>query len=537
MVVLVVAVLAFDENKLAQRFAVFEITFGKVSDWFYDALGNKRGVEKRGLTISTALLDIEAVEIDTGLTVGLGGGLTSFRNQVVLLTGEGQLYIVGNDRLHATRVSTPPFNRKSMEKHVANRNSNAKVKELRYNDVLFSELLDPNALFVSYSYWNAEEACYANRVARLEIDPGIASLSEMSATSEDWRILYETRPCLPLKEKSEAFVGRQAGGRMAALGPNNMLLTVGDFGFDGVNSNEAHPQLPNSDYGKVLQLDTRTGRATIFSSGHRNPQGILVDDRGTIWSVEHGPQGGDELNRIRAGHDYGWPQVTYGTDYGTYRWPLSEQQGRHDGFTTAVYAWVPSVAVSNLIQIKGFSAEWDRDLLVASLRRGWLFRLRLDGDRVVYSEPIPIGERIRYVHQHDDGRIFLWTDKRKIFILSPAQGSATDSRIEDALSSYGAEDRAAIKAAFKSCVECHSIDPGRHQTAPSLAGVFGRRMGSASYEGYSPALRARDEVWQDENLKSFVMAPERFAAGTTMVVPGVASDDIAKGIVAILKGL
>lgn len=324
-VVLVVAALAFDKNKLAHRFAVFEITFGKVSDRFYQALGKKRAVKKRGLTIGTALLDIEAAEIDTGLTVGLGGGLTSFRDQVVLLTGEGQLYIVGNAGLHATRISTPPFNKRAMEKHVADRNSNAKVEELRYNDVLFSELLDPNALFISYSYWNSEGACYANRVARLEIGPGIVSLSDMSATSEDWRILYQTRPCLPLKEKSETFVGRQAGGRMTALGPNNMLLTVGDFGFDGVGSDRAYPQLPDSDYGKILKLDTKTGRATVFSSGHRNPQGILVDDRGAIWSVEHGPQGGDELNRIRAGDDYGWPQVTYGTDYGTYRWPMSER--------------------------------------------------------------------------------------------------------------------------------------------------------------------------------------------------------------------
>ena len=485
-VVLVVAVLAFDKNKLMHRFSVFEITFGKVTDQIYHALGKERGVEKRGLTIRTALLDIEAVEIDTGLTVGLGGGLTSFRNQVVLLTGEGQLYIVGNDSLHATRISTPPFNKKSMEKHVADRDLNAKVKELRYNDVLFSEVLDPNALFVSYSYWNAENACYTNRVARLKIDPGIPSLSDFSATSEDWRILYETRPCLPFKEKYETFVGRQAGGRMTALGPNQMLLTVGDFGFDGVNSDEAHPQLPDSDYGKVLLLDTKTSRATVFSSGHRNPQGILVDDRGTIWSVEHGPQGGDELNLIRAGQDYGWPLATYGTDYGTYRWPISGQQGRHDGFSPATYAWVPSIGVSNLIQVKGFSAEWDRDLLVASLRRGWLFWLRLDGNYVVYSEPIPIGERIRYVHQHGDGRIFLWTDRRKIFILSPAQESGADSRIEDALSSYDAEKRAAIKTAFKSCVECHSIHPDQHRTAPSLSGVFGRTMGSTPIKATRP---------------------------------------------------
>jgi cytochrome c2 len=156
---------------------------------------------------------------------------------------------------------------------------------------------------------------------------------------------------------------------------------------------------------------------------------------------------------------------------------------------------------------------------------------------VIYSEPIAIGERIRYVHQHGGGRIFLWTDKRKIIILSPALGSVADRGIEAALSSYDAEDRAAIEAAFKRCIECHSIHPGQHQTGPSLSGVFGRRMASASFEGYSPALRARDDVWQDENLKNFVMDPERFAAGTTMLGPGVASDDIAEGIVAILKGL
>jgi hypothetical protein len=359
--VLVITVLAFDEIKLAQRYSVLEITFGKVSDKFYDALGWQRGVEKRGLTISSALLEIEALEIDTGLTAGLGGGLTSFRDQVVLLTGEGRIYLVGNETVLATRISTPPFNREGMAQHVANRNSAAKVKELRYNDILFSRLLDPNALFISYSYWNNEEACYRNRVARLEIDQGITSLLDMSAASGDWRILYETRPCLPFKEKSETFVGRQAGGRMAAVGPNIMMLTVGDFGFDGVNSDVAHPQLPDSDYGKILQLDTRTGRATVFSSGHRNPQGILVDDQGTIWSVEHGPQGGDELNRIRLGQNHGWPQVTYGTDYGTYRWPTSRRQGRHDGFTPAVHAWVPAIGVSNLIQIEGFSAAWDRD--------------------------------------------------------------------------------------------------------------------------------------------------------------------------------
>ncbi len=422
-----------------------------------------------------------------------------------------------------------------MEDYAEKHDLKIKSKELRYNDILYSDLLDPDAIFISYSFWNNDENCYTNRVARLEIDRNFRSLSKVTSSAKDWRILYETRPCLPFKEKSETFVGRQAGGRMAALGPNSMVLTVGDYGFDGVNSDVVHPQLTDSDYGKILELNTKTGQAQILSSGHRNPQGVLVDDQGTIWSVEHGPKGGDELNRIRAGQNFGWPYVPYGTDYGSYSWPMSDRLGRHDGYASAAFAWVPSRAVSNIVQIKGFAAEWDRDFLVSSLKGVRLFRLRLEGDRVVYAEPIIIAERIRYVHQHTSGTIVLWTDSRKIIFLYPAQAVSAEHRIENALSSYNAEQRTVIKAAFNRCIECHAVRAGQHQTAPSLAGVIGRRIADTSYEDYSPALQAKGGTWRDENLKNFIKDPNGFASGTTMVDSGVGSDDVAKGIVRILK--
>ena len=532
---LIVSVLAFDKDKLSERIYVFQLTFGHIRDRIYNTLGEKRAVKIQKKIISTALLDIEALEIDTGLTVGLGGGLTSFHDQIILLTGEGQVYVVEENGADETEITTPPFNKKSMEDYAERHDLEIKSKELRYNDILYSDLLDPNAIFISYSFWNNDENCYTNRIARLELDKNLRSLSNVRASAKDWRILYETRPCLPFKKKFEPFVGRQAGGRMAALGPNSMVLTVGDYGFDGVNSDVIHPQLADSDYGKILELNTKTGQAQILSSGHRNPQGVLVDVKGTIWSVEHGPKGGDELNRIRAGQNFGWPYVTYGTDYTSYSWPMSDRLGRHDGYASAAFAWVPSRAVSNIVQIRDSPVEWDQDFLVSSLRGVRLFRLRLDGDRVVYAEPIMIGERIRYIHQHTDGAIVLWTDSRKIIFLYSAQAVSVESRVENALSSYAAEQRTAIKTAFNRCMECHASSVDQHQTGPSLAGVYGRRIAETSYENYSPALQAKGGTWRDENLKNFIKDPNGFAPGTTMVDSGVGGDDIAKGIVELLK--
>ena len=533
---LIVLALAFDKVTLSERIYVYQLALGRIRDSLYNTLGEKRAVIIQKKTIRTALLDIEALEIDTGLTVGAGGALTSFHDELFLLTGEGQVYIVGENGVEGTEIATPPFNRKQMEDYVAKHDLNLRTNELRYNDILYSVLLDPDAIFISYSFWNKDENCYTNRVARLEIDKNLGSISEIRSSAKDWRILYETRPCLPFKKKFERFVGRQAGGRMAALGPNSMVLTVGDYGFDGVNGDVVHPQLADSDYGKILELNTKTGQAKIISSGHRNPQGVLLDDRGAIWSVEHGPKGGDELNRIRAGQNFGWPYVTYGTDYSSYSWPLTDRLGRHDGYASAAFAWVPSPGISNIIQIEESPVEWAGDFLVASLKGARLFRLRLDGDRVVYAEPIAIGERIRYVHQHRGGAIVLWTDSRKIIFLNPAQAVSVDSRVEKALSSYDDEQKTAIKAAFIRCIECHAVSDGQHQTSPSLAGVYERRIADTSYENYSPALKAKGGTWRDENLKSFIEDPNGFAPGTGMADSGVRGDDIAEGIVEILKG-
>ncbi len=152
----------------------------------------------------------------------------------------------------------------------------------------------------------------------------------------------------------------------------------------------------------------------------RNPQGLYIDENNNIWETEHGPQGGDELNLIKQNRNYGWPFVTYGTHYDTYIWPPSKEQGRHDGYERPIHAWTPSIAISNLIQIKTRPQQWDEDFLVASFGAG-LFRLRIREGRVILAEPINIDARIRDLEQMNDGTVVLWTDEADYIELHPAQ--------------------------------------------------------------------------------------------------------------------
>src|SRR5690606_36143508 len=143
-----------------------------------------------------------------------------------------------------------------------------------------------------------------------------------------------------------SFQGLDIGGRMASLGADTLLLTLGEHQFDGVRTPVAFAQDTAVSYGKTYLIDLRTGTVERFTMGHRNPQGLYIDPSGTVWSTEHGPRGGDELNRLVRGGNYGWPIVTYGVNYGATAWPMNPRQGTHEGYDRPVYAWVPSIAVS-----------------------------------------------------------------------------------------------------------------------------------------------------------------------------------------------
>ncbi len=209
------------------------------------------------------------------------------------------------------------------------------------------------------------------------------------------------------------------GGRIAFLDDGTLLVTLGD-GFD----HREQAQKLNSHIGTIVRinpdgsvpsdnpfLDHPDALPEIYSYGHRNPQGIVFDpETGLVWSHEHGPRGGDELNLIRPGENYGWPVVTLGIDYSGARiTPYTSRPGMVD----PLIDWTPAIAPTGMSQYRGeLFEEWQGDLLVAGLVGRDIHRIRLDGEQVMDEETLRLGidRRLRDVRVGPDGAIYILTD-------------------------------------------------------------------------------------------------------------------------------
>ena len=214
--------------------------------------------------------------------------------------------------------------------------------------------------------------------------------------------------------------GRHFGCRIAFDETGHLYLALGERG------DRDHAQDLSTHHGGVMRLN-RDGsvprdnpfvnrddaRDEIFTYGNRNPQGMARHpDTGDLWELEHGPQGGDELNILVRGGNYGWPVVSYGGEYGSGR-QVGEGETKA-GIEDAVYYWDPSIAPSGLAFYRGDAFPgWNDSLFVGALKFRLLSRLELDGERVVSEEQLLEGElgRIRDVRVGPDGYVYLLTDE------------------------------------------------------------------------------------------------------------------------------
>ena len=216
--------------------------------------------------------------------------------------------------------------------------------------------------------------------------------------------------------------GNHFGGRIVFDRAGYVYLTLGDRG------EMPRAQRPDDHAGSVIRLhdDGRVpkdnpfaGRAgwkpEKFTLGNRNMQGAALHPQtGVLWAHEHGPQGGDEINVIRAGVNYGWPVITYGVNYGI---GTRIGEGTHkDGMAQPLYYWVPSIAPSGMAFYTGDRfPHWKGNLFVGALRDQMLVRLELDGEKVVKEERLLKGVlgRIRDVRAGPDGYLYLLTDESR----------------------------------------------------------------------------------------------------------------------------
>lgn len=215
------------------------------------------------------------------------------------------------------------------------------------------------------------------------------------------------------------------GGRLAFDKQGYLYVTLGDRQWPAVGDLARHPAqdlaLHNGttvrlhDDGRVPSDNPFVGRSgvlpEIYTYGHRNAQGMAVHPvAGDVWQNEHGPQGGDELNLIRPGLNYGWPLVGFGVNYTTGK--AIHEGTLKEGMEPPVHVWVPSIGVSGMLFYTGDRFPgWRGDMLVASLGGQRLIRLRLDGRRVVGEETLLQGiGRLRDVQQGPDGLIYVAVD-------------------------------------------------------------------------------------------------------------------------------
>jgi aldose sugar dehydrogenase len=241
--------------------------------------------------------------------------------------------------------------------------------------------------------------------------------------------------------EAESSGGGHYGSRLAFDRDGYLFITVGDRQAPPSGNLEAHPAQDLSNHhgvtirlhddGRVPSDNPFVGRAgalpEIYSYGHRNAQGLAIHpETGVPWLNEHGPQGGDEVNVVRPGANYGWPVVGYGVNYRT--GSTIHEGTRREGMVDPVHVWVPSIGVSGMTFYTGDRfPRWQGDLFSGGLSGNVLSRLEMDGDRVVREEILLPGiGRVRDVRQGPDGYLYVVVEARDgvltpIVRLEPAE--------------------------------------------------------------------------------------------------------------------
>ena len=281
----------------------------------------------------------------------------------------------------------------------------AKKIDLNIKFSLTDIFIDDDQLYLSY-YEKKESCNYFN----------ILNLNLKSLSS---KVFFSSDECI---EESPG------GGRIQKIthnGSDGLLVTTGGY---ILNQPNLKPMDNNSIMGKTLFFDFETKNKVTFSRGHRNPQGLFFDKQNQIiLSTEHGPQGGDEINKIEFGKNYGWPLSSYGKKYdhkffyfkGKKIDPnkidenLRYKKSHEDfGYQEPIFAFVPSIGISEIIKIPNdFSVKWQDNYFVTSLMDNSLYRVKFSKnfDKIIFNEKIFIGQKIRDIK---------FNKKEKFFILS-----------------------------------------------------------------------------------------------------------------------
>ena len=272
--------------------------------------------------------------------------------------------------------------------------------------VLSPSFAEDRLVYVSYAEGGGEDGKAGTTVGRGRLSDDLTRLS-------NFEVIFRQEPKLSTGNRfGSRLVFDRDGYLFIALGENNQRPTSQDLDKLQGKVVRIYPD------GRVPADNPFVGqegvRPEIWSYGHRNQQGATLNPwTGTLWSHEHGPKGGDEINLIERGKNYGWPLATHGIDYSSQ--PISEARGKSaEGTTGPHHVWEKSPGISGMAFYDAQRFKpWQHNLFIGALADKDLIRLQLDGDKVVHEERLlgGLNARIRDVRQGPDGYLYVLTDE------------------------------------------------------------------------------------------------------------------------------
>ena len=300
----------------------------------------------------------------------------------------------------------------------------------------------------------------------------------------------------------------------------------------------------------ALAVKNPNAKPELWATGLRSVGGLTIDDNNQLWAVEMGPQGGDELNLIEAGGNYGFPLISWGFDYSGRA--LSERQSAA-GFVDPIVTWSPSISPYGITYYQGEAfPSWKGDLFMGVLGDQTILRMRIRNNKLIEQQDLlpDLNERIRSVETGPDGFIYAVTDssKGKIIRIRPGKPSEkdlenvskpfpmpTNSDIGERLKQHGVmqneETMLALQAAYdperaefiynQNCVSCHSLKASAESNiGPHLEAIAGRRSGTLPNYNYSASMKVNNRtsvIWDSRTIAAFLTNPQAIFPGTKMI--------------------
>lgn len=337
------------------------------------------------------------------------GAIEYFNENIIFIDANGKIYKFDLSKKNFKKINSPEINnnKNSFIKKYEDELGTVRLNNLfGVRDIYIGKFNNEKKILLSSLDYNKVDDCYSLSLFGLKIS------DDLDFSNQEWNKIFVSKPCIKVDiTPNELFAASSSGGRIEKIDNENILLTIGDFYADGVNGPNLSQNLFN-DYGKILKINIFSNEKKFYSIGHRNPQGLFVTKNKKVFSTEHGPEGGDELNYILEDKNYGWPLQTHGTDYNSKVWPLVDKS-IDSKFIKPVFSWGPKLGISNLIVYDSdYFFEWQKNIIISSLLGKKLIRIKYDyqSNKVLYLENIYLGQRIRDIIEINDGRIALLSD-------------------------------------------------------------------------------------------------------------------------------